>query len=91
MMLPPAAPPPIVAVDIPSGWHVEQGDESGEGLRPDMLVSLTAPKLCARHFSGRFHYLGGRCAWSGRRAALWGMAACRETEGEPGRREPAAS
>lgn len=24
-----------------------------------MLVSLTAPKLCARHFKGA-HYLGGR-------------------------------
>ncbi len=25
-----------------------------------MLVSLTAPKLGARFFDGRFHYLGGR-------------------------------
>ena len=64
MMCPPADPPAVVAVDIPSGWHVEKGDETGEGLRPDMLVSLTAPKLCAHHFSGRFHYLGGRCALS---------------------------
>jgi hypothetical protein len=39
---------------------VEEGDASGTGLRPDMLVSLTAPKKCARHFRGRFHYLGGR-------------------------------
>ncbi|KAI8326034.1 NAD(P)H-hydrate epimerase [Martensiomyces pterosporus] len=51
---------PLVSVDIPSGWDVEQGDVSGSGLRPDMLVSLTAPKLCARQFAGRFHYLGGR-------------------------------
>ena len=50
---------PIVAVDIPSGWDVEHGD-SGVGLHADMLVSLTAPKLCAQHFKGRFHYLGGR-------------------------------
>ncbi|GAB4818863.1 hypothetical protein N2152v2_005909 [Parachlorella kessleri] len=60
MMCPPADPPPVVAVDIPSGWHVEKGDKTGQGLRPDMLVSLTAPKLCAQQFSGRFHYLGGR-------------------------------
>lgn len=44
-----AAPPPIVSVDIPSGWDVEDGD-SGEGLRPDMLVSLTAPKRSATPF-----------------------------------------
>ena len=38
------SPPPIVAVDIPSGWSVDEGDESGEGMRPELLVSLTAPK-----------------------------------------------
>lgn len=59
-MSPPASPPPIVAVDIPSGWDVEHGDNSGVGLRPDMLVSLTTPKLCARWFTGQHHYLGGR-------------------------------
>jgi hypothetical protein len=41
-------------------WSVEAGDESGTGLRPDMLVSLTTPKLCARQFAGAHHYLGGR-------------------------------
>lgn len=51
---------PIVSVDIPSGWDVEQGDTRKLGLSPDMLVSLTAPKLCARFFTGRFHFLGGR-------------------------------
>ncbi|EEF48587.1 pyridoxine/pyridoxamine 5'-phosphate oxidase 1, chloroplastic isoform X2 [Ricinus communis] len=50
----------IVSVDIPSGWHVEEGDVDGEGMKPDMLVSLTAPKLCARKFSGPHHFLGGR-------------------------------
>ncbi|CAM8982202.1 unnamed protein product [Rhodiola kirilowii] len=50
----------VVSVDIPSGWDVEQGDIGGDGLRPDMLVSLTAPKLCARKFSGAHHFLGGR-------------------------------
>jgi len=29
-------------------------------LRPDMLVSLTAPKKGAQGFEGKFHYLGGR-------------------------------
>ncbi|KAJ8445077.1 hypothetical protein Cgig2_029449 [Carnegiea gigantea] len=51
---------PIVSVDIPSGWHVEEGDTSAEGIKPDMLVSLTAPKLCAKKFSGPHHFLGGR-------------------------------
>ena len=32
----------------------------GVGLMPALLISLTAPKVCARHFEGRFHYLGGR-------------------------------
>lgn len=52
--------PVIVSVDIPSGWHVEEGDATGEGIKPDMLVSLTAPKLCAKKFSGPHHFLGGR-------------------------------
>lgn len=64
---------PLVSVDIPSGWHVERGysniDEDQAdiennlkipALQPDCLISLTAPKLCARHFVGRHHYLGGR-------------------------------
>ncbi|KAJ4850275.1 Pyridoxine/pyridoxamine 5'-phosphate oxidase 1, chloroplastic [Turnera subulata] len=52
--------PVIVSVDIPSGWHVEEGDVGGHGIKPDMLVSLTAPKLCAKKFSGPHHFLGGR-------------------------------
>ncbi|KAJ2765791.1 hypothetical protein IWQ56_003958, partial [Coemansia nantahalensis] len=55
-----ASDKPVVSVDVPSGWDVEEGDPAGTGLRPDMLVSLTAPKLCAAGFHGRFHYLGGR-------------------------------
>ncbi|TVU30869.1 hypothetical protein EJB05_22516 [Eragrostis curvula] len=50
----------IVSVDIPSGWHVEEGDVDGAGIKPDMLVSLTAPKLCAKKFTGPHHFLGGR-------------------------------
>ncbi|KAL6524389.1 hypothetical protein OROHE_016060 [Orobanche hederae] len=52
--------PSIVSVDIPSGWHVENGDISGEGIIPHMLVSLTAPKLCAKTFCGPYHFIGGR-------------------------------
>jgi len=50
---------PIFSIDVPSGWHVENGDPEN-GLRPDGLISLTAPKRCARLFQGRFHWLGGR-------------------------------
>ena len=52
---------PIACIDIPSGWDVEQGDIQRCGIqRPDMLISLTAPKQCAQFFKGRFHYVGGR-------------------------------
>lgn len=32
---------------------------NGVGVIPTMLVSLSAPKLCAQNFVG-IHYLGGR-------------------------------
>ncbi|KAG0320492.1 NAD(P)H-hydrate epimerase [Podila horticola] len=51
---------PIVSVDIPSAWDVEQGNVNGAGFQPSMLVSLTAPKQGAMHFTGSHHYLGGR-------------------------------
>lgn len=64
---------PLVSVDIPSGWHVESGyanidrDQANieahlriPALKPDCLISLTAPKLCSRYFTGSHHYLGGR-------------------------------
>ena len=38
---------PLVSVDIPSGWDVETGppcDGTTPVLKPDMLISLTAPK-----------------------------------------------
>ncbi|KAK3272930.1 pyridoxine/pyridoxamine 5'-phosphate oxidase [Cymbomonas tetramitiformis] len=57
---PSASPPPIASVDIPSGWQVEDGDVDGNGIRPDMLISLTAPKECSRKFEGAHHFLGGR-------------------------------
>lgn len=57
------------SIDIPSGWHVENGpeliDDTETGnklqpIKPELLISLTAPKLCAHHFRGKYHYLGGR-------------------------------
>lgn len=50
---------PIVSVDVPSGWNVDEGDVSGLGFLPDVLISLTAPKLCSKTFKGR-HFCGGR-------------------------------
>lgn len=57
-----AAGRPVCSVDVPSGWHVESGPgclEPELTVDPQVLVSLTAPKLCAQKFSG-VHYLGGR-------------------------------
>lgn len=53
----------LVSVDIPSGWIVdEEGpnkDEDTPYLDPNCLISLTAPKVCSKKFTGP-HYLGGR-------------------------------
>ncbi|XP_043946587.1 yjeF N-terminal domain-containing protein 3 isoform X2 [Protopterus annectens] len=49
---------PIVSVDVPSGWDVNDG--SADGINPEVLVSLIAPKKCSTHFSGRHHFLAGR-------------------------------
>lgn len=53
---------PVVAVDIPSGWDVEKGppQDSSVNFMPEMLVSLTAPKMCAKYFTGPYHFIGGR-------------------------------
>lgn len=48
------------SIDIPSGWDVEEGEPKDGGIKPHALISLTTPKLCARKFAGRYHYLGGR-------------------------------
>lgn len=54
----------IFSIDIPSGWDVENGpitsNTTEKAITPDLLISLTAPKLCAKHFNGEHHYLGGR-------------------------------
>jgi len=51
----------VISVDVPSGWNVNDGDVDGLGFIPDVLISLTAPKLCAQKFlnCGK-HYVGGR-------------------------------
>ena len=46
---------PTVSVDIPSGWDVELGPIGWDAFKPEVLVSLTAPKLCSIHFGGRAH------------------------------------
>ncbi|XP_050539434.1 NAD(P)H-hydrate epimerase [Daktulosphaira vitifoliae] len=50
---------PICSIDVPSGWSVEGIPEDG-GINPELLISLTAPKDCAKSFKGKYHYLGGR-------------------------------
>ncbi|KAE9552383.1 hypothetical protein FO519_004396 [Halicephalobus sp. NKZ332] len=57
---------PIFSIDIPSGkflhfggWHVEEGPPGENFFVPDSVISLTAPKLCAKKFNGN-HFLGGR-------------------------------
>lgn len=58
---------PIVSIDIPSGWSVEDGpqrltDEQGKEVEtfvPEVLLSLTCPKVGVKGFKGR-HVLGGR-------------------------------
>lgn len=51
---------PVASIDIPSGWDVENGPTSDDCIKPEFLISLTAPKQCAKQFVGKYHYLGGR-------------------------------
>lgn len=54
---------PVLAVDTPSSWHVEEGpqdDGLGSKYMPDYLISLTAPKPNVGHFKGKKHFIGGR-------------------------------
>lgn len=53
----PPDPLPVVFFAI-AGWDVEAG--SSGGISPDVLVSLSAPKQCARRFLGRQHFVAGR-------------------------------
>ncbi|KAH9818102.1 YjeF N-terminal domain-containing protein [Melampsora americana] len=51
--------PPIISVDIPSGWDIELGDPNEDYFVPEVLISLTMPKLGSKTFKG-IHLLGGR-------------------------------
>jgi NAD(P)H-hydrate epimerase len=48
----------VCSIDVPSGWNVDAGDVLDTKLMPAVLVSMTLPKKCSEHFSGR-HLLGG--------------------------------
>lgn len=50
----------LCCIDVPSGWHVDNGPLNGNALKPELLISLPTPKLCARTFKGKHHFLGGR-------------------------------
>lgn len=53
---------PVLAVDAPSSWNIENGppeDGPGKGYMPDALISLTAPKPLVKWFGGR-QFVGGR-------------------------------
>lgn len=50
---------PVISVDVPSGWNVDEGDVAETGFLPQVLVSLTTPKESSRGFTGR-HFVGGR-------------------------------
>jgi len=54
---------PVLAVDTPSSWHVEDGPQNegiGSKYMPDYLISLTAAKPNVGHFKGKKHFIGGR-------------------------------
>lgn len=53
---------PVVSVDVPSGWDVDHGDVLGTGFMPNVLVSLTTPKLSSKKFPGR-HFIGRFLKW----------------------------
>ncbi|CAG9785267.1 unnamed protein product [Diatraea saccharalis] len=58
---------PVCSVDIPSGWDVEKGPTDSNALKPSVLISLSAPKLCAKPeiLENAKHFLGGRFLPSG--------------------------
>lgn len=52
---------PIVSIDVPSGWDVDEGPISENSIKPSVLVSLTVPKPCSTHITSKTsHYVGGR-------------------------------
>ena len=52
---------PLFCVDVPSGWDVDAGPVLEPRLVPDVLLSLTVPKACARFLPREArHLLAGR-------------------------------
>ncbi|KAI3640469.1 hypothetical protein MIR68_001347 [Amoeboaphelidium protococcarum] len=50
----------IISIDIPSGWDVDsEVTHRSCQVNPSMVISLTAPKICMKHYKG-IHYLAGR-------------------------------
>lgn len=55
----------IVSVDVPSGWDLAKGPRgidvtAGTFIKPEVLVSMGAPKLGSKMFAGGYHFLAGR-------------------------------
>ena len=53
---------PVLSVDAPSSWSIEDGppkEGPGAKFQPSALISLTAPKPLVKHFKG-MHFVGGR-------------------------------
>lgn len=54
----------LVCVDVPSGWDVNgTGKALGAVRKPNVLISLTVPKMCAKELDegeAFEHYVGGR-------------------------------
>lgn len=55
----------IVSVDVPSGWDLKTGPRAIDVtadtfIKPEVLVSLGAPKECSKVFAGGYHFLAGR-------------------------------
>lgn len=50
---------PVLSVDLPSGWNVDEGDLHDTGFLPQAVISLTVPKKCMSSYDG-VHYVGGR-------------------------------
>lgn len=50
-----------VRFQIPNSIYQSTGPlDIHNAIKPDMLISLTAPKKCAKYFTGQYHILAGR-------------------------------
>ncbi len=50
----------LASIDVPSGWHVEDGDVAGTGAAPGLRAEAMLPLSRAMAGSGEWHLLGGR-------------------------------